>query len=66
MFVRQERRETLLRQQLALNKPLLEIQGVDPSPLLHYSMATVSRSNNVFNILELLQVHRTDPTVKVD
>ena len=41
-FARQERWETLLRWQLALDEPLLKIQGINPSLLLCYSMATVS------------------------
>lgn len=64
-IVRQERRQTLLRRQLDLDNVELEIEGIDPSPQLHHSMASTPRRDNTFNLLQLLQDHRNDPAVKV-
>ena len=49
-FAKQERRGTLLRQQLDLDSLPLEMELIDQPPQIHHSMANAPRRNNVFNL----------------
>ena len=38
---------------------------LDPSPLLHHSMASQARKDNVFSLSRFLADHVVDPAIKV-
>ena len=64
-FAKQERQGALLRQQLNLDNLLLEMELMDQSLQIHHSMANAPRRDNMLNLLQVLQAHQTDLTVKV-
>ena len=64
-FAKQERRGTLLRRQLNQDYLAIDMEQIDRSPQIHHSMANAPRRDNVFNLPQILQEHRTDPVVKV-
>ena len=68
-FAKQERRKTLVRWQLDVEKLVLQevedINAMDDLPLLHHLMADNPRGDNVFSLPCFLQEHQGDPTVKV-
>ena len=61
-FARQERRRTLLRRQHE-QVQLAEVD--DASPMLHHSLATQARKDNVFSLAWFLSDHIGDPAIKV-
>ena len=63
-FAAQERRRTLLRRQDESSLQQLA-DDVDPSPMLHHSMARQARSDNVWSLPRFLADHINDPAIKV-
>ena len=65
-FARQERRRTLLkRQELQDALTHTDLQAIDASPMLHHSMASQARKNNVFSLPMFLCKHADDPAIDV-
>ena len=65
-FARQERRQTLLKRQ-GLGDLLTDtdVQAIDVSPMLHHSMASQGRKDNVFSLPQFLSQHADDPAIEV-
>ena len=66
-FARQERRRTLLRRQHEQDqlRDIVDASDVvDSSPMLHHSMASQARRDNVLNLPRFLADHVDDPAIK--
>lgn len=65
-FAKQERRCTLLSRQPEVDQwPEVELRGINASPMLHHSMASQVRKDNVFSLPLYLSHHVHDPAIKV-
>ena len=65
-FARQEHRQTLLKRQ-GLHDMLtdMDVQAIYVSPMLHHSMASQGRKDNVFSLPQFLSQHADDPAIEV-